>query len=113
MARVPQTRRLRPWLWVFGAVSLAAFVSGWLSYEERGLGGTNLNPPPPFDAAIIMCSLLLPVSWIILFAAAILVLRWRVCFLAISAPVAFFWSVADALWSSSGCDGGGFFPCGV
>jgi hypothetical protein len=106
-------RRLRPWAWWFLAVSGLSFVFGWLSYDVRGLGDFDLELPSPFDVLISVAALLLPLLWIGLFVAALVVLRRRALVLAASFPLAMFWLIVEMFPISSGCDLRGLFPCGV
>jgi hypothetical protein len=106
-------RPSRPWFWTFAAISALAFVTGWLSYEGRGLGTESINLPSPLDILIPAAGLVLPLLWVVLFVVAIARLRKRALLLAISAPVAMFWLVADLLPVPSGCTSHGLFPCGT
>jgi hypothetical protein len=106
-------RPSRPWLWTFSVLSALAFVTGWLSYEGRGLGSESINLPSPLDVLIPAAALVLPMFWVVLFTIAIAVLRRRALVLALSAPVAMFWLVADMFPVPTGCSGHGLFPCGV
>jgi len=103
----------RAWLATFAVLSALAFVTGWLSYEGRGLGSETIDLPSPLDILIPAAALVLPLLWLVLFAVAIARLRKRALVFAISAPFAMFWLVADLFPVPSGCTGNGLFPCGI